>query len=178
MALSKDNAQAINADFLDFLAVHFPQWLSHVRTERDEDADQDFLELSVPAPSAVVHDRPLEISTWGEEITVSFGDYHTHFPWPVDHDGLNSRDKVLDLIRAVLNEDLVTVSVWHHGRCKFGSTALSAGLDRYREIAAGDHKLHITSWRGTYDAVLSVDWHSYLQTLSGNLQIFLKASDP
>ena len=162
MVPPKDNAQALNADFLDFLEARFPQWLAHVRALRDEDAHRDFLELTVPDPPGIVHDRPLKISTLDEEITLSFGDYHTHFPWLADHDGLDSRDEVFDFIRALLNEDLVTVSVWHQGRCRLGSTADSTGLDRYRAIAAGDHDLRITSWRGTYNTTLPIDWHGYL----------------
>jgi hypothetical protein len=158
-----ENAQALNADLLGFIEARFPQWLEHVRTLRDKDADQDYLELTIPDPAGIVHDHPLEISTWGEEITVSFGDYHTHFPWPEDHDGLDSRDKISDLVRALMNEDLVTLSVWHEGRCKLGSTAYSACLDQYRQIAAGDHEVHIRSWRGTYDMTLPIDWHAYLK---------------
>src|SRR5690349_2548509 len=122
---------------LSFVETHFPQWLKHVRTLRDEEADRDFLEFIIPDPPEITHEHPLEISTWGEEITVSFGDFHTHLPWPQSHDGCDSRDKLLQVINALLNEELVTTSVWHEGRCKLGSMTALSSLDRYRNIAAG-----------------------------------------
>ncbi|RDI62265.1 hypothetical protein DES45_101533 [Microvirga subterranea] len=178
MPLADDSAQAINADFLHYVETCFPQWLQCVRRLKDEDSGGDYLELTIPDPAGITHEHPLEISTWGEEVTVSFGDYHTHFPWPQDHDGAESRDRVSGLIGAFLNEKLVTLSVWHEGRCKLGSTTYSSDLDRYRQIAAGDHELRIKSWRGTYNTVLPIDWHGYLKTLPSDLLTHLKASFP
>ena len=163
MALSKENAQALNADFLDFLKVYFPQWLEHVRILRDEDAGQDFLELTVPDPSGITHEHPLEISTWGEEITVLFGDFHTHFPWPNGFDGSDSRDWIKDFLQALMNEGIIIASVWTEGRLRLSSTVHPSNLTKIDDVQAGDHELRITSWRGTYDRRLSVDWHSYLK---------------
>lgn len=180
MASSSTNAAELNARFLRYIEERFPQWLPHVRVLRDEDANEDYLELTVPDPPGISHDHPLGISTWGEEITISFGDFHTHFPWPLplDHNGLQSTNEMSDLIRALLDEDLVTLSVWSKGRCKLGSTTSSASLDTYRLLAPGDHEMHIKSWRGTYNAILPVDWQAYLQTYPDDLQIHLKGLDP
>ncbi len=163
MALSKENAQALNADFVNLLKAHFPQWLEHVRSLRDEDAGQDFLELTIPDPSGITHEHPLEISTWGEEITVSFGDFHNHFSWPNGFDGSDNRGRVIDFLQALLNEDIVIASVWTEGRMRLSSTAHPSDLIKFAGVPAGDHELRIASWRGTYDRRFPVDWHSYLK---------------
>ncbi len=163
MALSKENSQALNADFLDVLKAHFPQWLEHVRTLRDEDAGQDFLELTIPNPSGIIHEHPLEISTWGEEITVSFGDFHTHFPWPEGFDGSDNRGRVMDFLKALLNEDIIIASVWIEDRMRLSSTAHPGDLTKFADVPIGDHELRTASWRGTYDRRFPVDWHSYLK---------------
>jgi hypothetical protein len=163
MALSKENAQALNADFLDLLKAHFPEWLEHVRTLRDEDAGQDFLQLTIPDPFWITHEHPLEVSTWGEEITVSFGDYHTHFPWPEGFDGSDSRDRVMDFLKALLSEELIIASVWTENRMKLSSTTHPTDLATFADLPAGDHELCIASWQGTYNHRFPVDWHSYLK---------------
>ncbi len=163
MAPSKDYAQALNADFLDVLKAHFPQWLEHVRILRDEDAGQDFLELTVPDPSGIIREHPLEISTWGEEIAVSFGDFHTHFPGPNGFDGSDNRGRVIDFLRALLNEDIIIASVWTEDRMRLSSTAHPGDLAKFADVPAGDHELRIASWRGTYDRQLPVDWYAYLK---------------
>ena len=163
MAPSKENAQVLNTDVLRFLEANFPQWLLYVRTLEDKDDDQDFLELTIPDPPGVSHEHPLQISTWGEEVTVSFGEYHTHFPWPQGYDGSSSPDQVLNFVQALLHEDIVIASVWTEGRCKMSSPIRSNDLERYHPIAGGDHELRFRSWRGTYDKVFPVDWQSYLK---------------
>ncbi len=163
MALSKEGAQALNADFLDFLKAQFPQWLEHVRTLHDEDSDQDFLEVTIPDPSGVTHEHPLEISTWGEEITVSFDSFHTHFAWPDGYDGSDSRLRVMDFIQALMKEDIIIASVWTEDRMRLSSTARPQDLAKFADVPAGDHELRIASWRGTYNRRLPVDWHSYLK---------------
>jgi hypothetical protein len=163
MALSKENAQALSADFLVFLRTNFPQWLEHVRVLRDEDAGQDFLELRIPDPSGITHEHPLEITTWGEEITVSFSDFHTHFPWPNGFAGSDNRGRVTDFLQGLLNEDIIIASVWTEDRMRLSSTAHPGDLTKFVDVPAGDHELRITSWRGTYDRRLSVDWYGYLK---------------
>ncbi|MBB3021025.1 hypothetical protein FHR70_004115 [Microvirga lupini] len=163
MALSKENAQALNAGFLDFLKAHFPQWLEHVRILRDEDAGQDFLGLTIPDPSGITHEHPLEISTWGEEITVFFGDFHTHFSWPEGFDGSDSYGQIIDFLQALLNEDIIIASVWKEDRMRLSSTAHPGDLTKFSDVPAGDHELRIASWRGTYDRRFPVDWQSYLK---------------
>ena len=163
MALSKEDAQALNADFLDFLKAQFPQWREHVRTLHDEDTGQDFLEVTPPDPSGVIHEHLLEISTWGEEITVSFGGFHTHFQWPDGYDGSDSRVRVMDFLQALLNEDIIIASVWTEGRLRLSSTARPSDLTRFADVQAGNHELRIASWRGTYDRQFPIDWHSYLK---------------
>lgn len=163
MTSSKGNAQALNADFLDALKAHFPQWLEHVRILRDEDAGENFLELSIPDPTGLAHEHPFEISTWGEEITVSFGGFHTHFPWPDGFDGSDNRGRVMEFLQALLNEDIIITSVWTEGRMKLSSTARPGDLTKFADVPAGDHELRIASWRGTYDRQFPIDWHSYLK---------------
>jgi hypothetical protein len=163
MALSKDNAQALNADFLNVLRKRFPQWLPHVRMLRDEDADQDYLELTIPDPVGITHEHPLEISTWGEDITVSFGDFHTHFPWPDGVDGSDNRGRVMNFLQALLNEDFIIASVWTGDTMKLSSTARPGELAKFASLPVGDHELRIASWRGTYDRRFPVEWHSYLK---------------
>jgi hypothetical protein len=163
MALSKENAQALNADFLGFLKAHFPQWLEHVRILRDEDVGQDFLGLTIPDPSEITHEYPLEISTWGEEITIFFGDFHTHFSWPEGFDGSDRHSQIVDFLQALLNEDIIIASVWKDDRMKLSSTAHPGDLTRFADVPAGDHELRIASWRGTYDRRFPVDWYAYLK---------------
>jgi hypothetical protein len=162
MPLSHENAQALNEGFLKLLEAHFPHWLQHVRRLHDE-AGEDYVEVIVPAPEGMIHERPLEISTWGEEVTVAFGDYHTHFPWPKGYDGSDSDTRVVSFVQSLLNEEIIISSVWIEGRMKLGSMARPDELAKFASVPPGDHELRIASWRGTYDRSLPVDWHAYLK---------------
>lgn len=163
MPLADDSAQTINADFLHYVETCFPQWLQCVRRLKDEDSGEDYVELTVPDPVGATHERPLEISTWGEEVTVTFGDFHTHFPWPTGHDGSDSRDRVTAFIHALLNEELAIASVWTEGRMRLSSTVRPESVALYPRAKVSDHELRITSWRGTYNDAFPVDWQAYLE---------------
>jgi hypothetical protein len=155
MPLSKESAQALNADFLRFVELRFPQWRQHVRTLRDEDAGEDFLELTVPDPAGISHEEPLEISTWGEEVTVSFAGQHRHFPWPEAYDGSDNRDRALDYVQALMDETIIIVSVRNQGRTKLVSDARPNEIGNYPRAERSDHELRVRSWRGTYDDAFS-----------------------
>ncbi|MGO4387733.1 hypothetical protein AB4Y85_09370 [Microvirga sp. 2YAF29] len=163
MTLSKENAQELNADFLRLIEAQFPQWLAHVRAFHDKDANQDFLELTIPDASGVGNEHPLEISTWGQEITVSFGDFHIHFPWSEEYIEAAESNRVVNYLQAILDENIIIASVWAEGRMKLSSTILSNELTKFTDVPPGDHELRIASWRGTYDRRLPVDWQSYLK---------------
>jgi hypothetical protein len=164
MPLSKESAEALNADFICHAQSRFPLWLQHIRVLPDEDANENFVELVVPNPPGIVHENPIGISTWGEEVTVSFDAQHRHFPWPNAYDGSDNRDRVMDHVQALMNEDIVIVSVWNEGRRKIISDVRPANLGKYPRLETSDHELHVRSWRGTYDDTFAVDWKSYLES--------------
>jgi hypothetical protein len=150
-----NDAQALNADFLRFVETHFPQWLDHVQVLRDDEADQEYLHLTVPDPSGLTHKYPLQVSTYHEEITICFSGWHTHYPWQMWF------DEVLDFLRALLNEEVIIASVFSAGRIRQTSTAEPSDLTIYAGVPAGDYELCITSWRGTYERRFSIDWDAY-----------------
>ncbi|MCG7392743.1 hypothetical protein MHY87_07485 [Microvirga sp. ACRRW] len=159
-----DISQAdLNADFLRYVEERFPQWLEYARfISKDEDG-LDYIKLTIPNPAETSHQQPLEITTWDEEITVFFGDFHTHFPWPDGFDGSDNRDRVMDFVQALVDEDIVIASVWTKGRLKLSSTARPTDLARLAGVPTGDHELRIASWRGTFDLCFPVDWRAYLK---------------
>jgi hypothetical protein len=161
--MTTEEAQGLHADFLRYVETRFPQWLQHVQFFPKEEAGLDYVKLIIPAPPEAPHQRPLEISTWDEEITIFFGDYHTHAPWPEGFDGSDNRDRVMDYLQAFLDEDIIITSVWTKGRLKLGSTVCPADLAKLASVPSGDHELRVISWRGTFDLSFPIDWHAYLK---------------
>jgi len=161
--MSTSKAQDLNTDFLRYVESRFPHWLDYVRFFSREEAGLDHVKLTIPDPPEASHQQSLEISTWDEEITVFFEDFHTHFPWPDGFDGSDNRDRVMDFLQALVDETIVITSVWTKGRLKLSSIARSDDLAKLAGVPAGDHELRVASWRGTFDLSFPIDWHAYLK---------------
>jgi hypothetical protein len=163
MSSSQENAQALTADFRRCMETRFPQWLEHVHILRDGGADEEFLELTIPDPLEITHENPLEISTWGEEVTVSFAGQHRHFSWPEAYDGSDNRNRVMDYIQAMMDEEIVIASIYTQGGRKLVSDARPEDIGKYPRAEKSDYELRVRSWRGTYDDQFPINWQSYLE---------------
>lgn len=124
----------------------FPEWSRYAVVDQDAGMDPGSLRLEVPAPADPAGNSLL-VSTHNEEVTVSFGMFHTHFEWPEDDDHPGGalgfiRDLVSD---RVLIADRVENSRW------VGSETLEPSEEPER---AGDQQIFIRSWSGKLDRQL------------------------
>lgn len=161
--MTQEKAQELNADFLRYVEALYPHWLPYARILPKQETGLEHVKLTIPDPPGISRQQPLEVSTWDGEITVFFGDFHTHFPWPEGFDGFDNRGRVMDYLQALLNEEIIVTSIWTEGRLKLSSTTRSGNLAKLISVPAGDHELRIASWRGTYDRSFPVDWRAYLK---------------
>ena len=112
------------------LFARFPDLRPYAR----EDAPDGTITIEFPRP---VKEGSLSVFTDNDEVTVEFAHFHSH---------CDNIDGAIELLRQVLEEELVVVVHTRNGRWA-GSVAV-----RPEEVAAElSENCEVTSWRGTFD---------------------------
>ena len=140
----------LSKDFADALFREFPDWRPLARVERLE-SGADFLVVEVPPPSTAAVDSPLVVTTQGEEVSVFFDHWHTHFGWPTEMPVPNLFEDPIIFLRELVTERIV-IAVWHNGQEWRGSSAhpvddLVSKPDEFKPVS----EVRIRSWRGTFN---------------------------
>jgi len=128
----------------------FPQWRSLARTEKGEDGTEFLIVDVTPPPEANV-EYGLTIDTAGDEITVGFDYYHSHFDaWVGDGEHFGTK-AALGFIRQIVAEEVAVASWWKGEKWK-GSTQVAAGeMPKMTWIADFD-RMRVRSWKGNLNA--------------------------
>jgi len=126
----------------------FPQWAGLGRVDRWKEAPVHW-ELEVKAP-VEADALPLRISTYDEEITVSFDEYHTHFDRWTPQAGDTRHQSAKLFVDAVLREDIAALT-WLSGEL----VRMTSQLERGQAIEPGIPIPGI-------DAVRARSWHGKL----------------
>jgi hypothetical protein len=135
----------LSARFTQRLLETYPEWRRFGRVIEDAQG-RPAVEFQVPRPSG---GRNLIVDTFDSEITVAFGDWHTHV-WP----GLSTDltlddlvDEALACIEEIVSEDLVVVVWSKQGQVVGGTAGAPSELENPKP---GTSEARY-SWLGTYD---------------------------
>jgi hypothetical protein len=148
-----DNTQ-LNEYSRRFAAVLFaahPEWRELASVDTAEGVDEGSLVVEVAPPTPRDIKGPLHVSTDGEEITVGFDIYHSHFNRYADVEEAVAFAEALAFIADLLAERVAVISWWDGDEWR-GSSSIATGTDAGTPSWASNAKTaRIRSWRGTYD---------------------------
>lgn len=166
MPIDLDTLDEVSRDFATYIAEHKPDWLAYARLlPLDENSNLHHLEIEFPNPPGTEGQESLWISTYGEEVTIGMDAHHAHFPWPTDYNGEDGRLAAMEHVDALMNEELVIVSLWEGDWARSSFYEMPEKAMRYKELPDAPHELRIRSWRGKYNRTLRFDWDTYLKIL-------------
>lgn len=145
-----DDLNPFARGFAIALFATYPEWRPLAALETWDQAEPGSLALAVSSPAKP--ERELWIGTWGEEITVGFGEYgwHAHFGAHIGLDHAESYRAALEEIDALLTDRLAIMTSFRDDRAG-GSESLWE--DEEPEVGEAD-RVEIESWTGRRDATL------------------------
>lgn len=131
-------------------AVH-PEWREFASLHTTDCVDEGSLLVEIfPAQPRDIK-GPLLISTDGDEITIGFDIYHSHFNRYADDEEAEAFAEALAFIADILAERIAIISWWDGDEWR-GSSSITTGADVGTPSWARNAKTaRIRSWRGTYD---------------------------
>jgi hypothetical protein len=137
--------------FAEVLFAAHPEWRELASVDTTEDVDKGVLLVRVTPPTPRDIKWPLHISTDGEEVTVGFDIYHSHFNRYADDEEAEEFAEALAFIADLLAERIAVISWWDGDEWR-GSSTVEAGTDVSAPSWASNAKTaRIRSWRGMYD---------------------------
>lgn len=144
-----ENLEDFDRRIAEQIGFAFPDWIKQATVETDE-YGETALVISISAPSERFA-HPLQIDTFGGEVTVSFDWYHAHFT----EFSTGSQNTALELIQEVISEEKVVVSYWRdHENC-------GSFLTHPKDIPSTNDEypyanlVCIHSWSGSFDKDIS-----------------------
>ena len=151
-SFSERDLNSFSVEFALALFSKYPSWRQFSKID-SSDFSKNFLVVEVLPPDRAEAD-PLIIYTDGDEITVQFDRYHSHFDWP-PFDEVHRNP--LAFIDDIVQERIAIVSLWGDGRW-LGSQTLAPpermeGIFRHSQA----EMLRIRSWNGSFNADRPVD---------------------
>jgi hypothetical protein len=127
----------------------FPKWKMCSHEERTEDG-KTFLFINISAPELADTEHGLTVSTYGDEVTVSFDAFHSHFlSWQVSGADFE-HEAALPFVRSVLAEEVAVVSWWNGSKC-FGASLVRKGESLDMSDVSGYNCIHVRSWNGSFN---------------------------
>jgi hypothetical protein len=150
---------------VEALLDRFPNWRATGRLTRD--TRYGVVTLEVPAPVSADVERGLCIEA-GEDITVSFDWFHTHYDPDVlhattgdaDDKGLDAASMTLALVEGIVAERFAAVSYWTGTELRgttlmhVGSRPFDGSLDEKAVVGMytiSFRRIRVRSWQGTLD---------------------------
>ena len=133
--------------FAEALFTELPQFRENARRDDRPQVDDGSLIVEYRPPPER-EESLFWLSTYGEEITIGFGEFHDHFEWPEpDHDPIG-------FIRDLMADRLVIVDKMR-GKTWRGSTTLSPNEEPDVAKLGWREVYHVRSWSGRLDRVVS-----------------------
>ncbi len=126
----------------------FP-WLEQHAEVEGESANGNGLLVIKYSPLPIREHCELWIATENDEVTVGFGIFHMHFPWPKEEDDPYWEDPV-DFLRGLF-EDRILIEDWTKSGKWTGSTVLVDGASPDLSGMEAEHEVFIRSWSGKLD---------------------------
>jgi hypothetical protein len=169
MSIDFETLDEVSRDFATFVAERRPDWLVCARLlPNSEGSDLHHLEIEFANPAHAEAQELLWISTYGSEITIGVGDYHAHFPWPVDYNGEDGRPAAMRFLNALMSEEVVVVSFWDGSRMRSSSSVTPEHVIGLNDLPEALEEIRIWSWLGTYSRTVRSDWQTYLKLIDDN----------
>ncbi|HEY2032747.1 MAG TPA: hypothetical protein VGH02_03590 [Rhizomicrobium sp.] len=152
-SLNGRDLNPFSVEFARALFSKYPSWREFSKID-SSNYSTNFLVVEVPAPAESKADFPLIIDTEGDEVTVGFDRYHSHFNWP-PFDEVHQNPLVF--IDDIVQERVAIASLWGDSRW-LGSQTL-APPERTEGILRKSRAevLRIRSWNGRFNADRPVD---------------------
>ena len=125
----------------------FPQWESFAEPVPRDEADAGAFELKVPQPGTP---RVLEINTHKQEITICFGEWHTHLGTFLGLTIGEAADLAVDMVRGIVAEERIVSITYRDGRWS-GSSLSYVEAPSTQEA---NSTTEVYSWFGTHDQVI------------------------
>jgi len=142
-----------SAEFARALFSKYPSWREFSKVD-SSNYSKNLLVVEVPGPIESKADFPLIIDTDGDEVTVGFDRYHSHFNWP-PFDEVHQNPLVF--IDDIVRERVAIASLWGEGRW-LGSQAVAPPEGTGGILRDSRAKiLRIRSWNGRFNADQPVD---------------------
>ena len=150
LSLDEAKLDEVSEDFARACFAAYPDWREHAVVISRPDDPEGYLEITVPNPAGSAR---LLIYTDDEEVTVCFGDYHSHFDWPSAEGPAETHNEPIAFIAAVLADQLIAGSAWD-GEAWCGSWIERPGETRpIGDYAlAGATMIRLRTWTGAHDA--------------------------
>ncbi len=138
---------AFSTDTAKEIFASYPEWKAYARQEKDEDGSA-YLFIEIPAPQPADTDHGLTISTYDNEITVSFDFYHSHFDSWRDRGQAYGEYAALPFVQELLSETTAVAS-WWDGERWCGSRPVSQGEGLTMSHIQPFTRIRVRSWNGT-----------------------------
>jgi len=119
----------------------YPQWSNLIRIA-DDDPESIILEV----PSSQSAELLLEVSTYDEEITVSYGSFHCHFGWSdvPDEEAFNEAKEMID---DIISDKMLIAEYSKNGNVYQSETVEVEELDSYLELG---NEVRVVGWSKSY----------------------------
>lgn len=128
------------------ILADFPAWAEFAVAETFE-GSQPYLVVTVPAPPEADTVLPLRISTWGDEVSVDFDYYHSHFDRWNPEDGDDWNRSALFFVHAILEDEVAAASFWQGDHCKL-CCQLRPGEPAIPAFDVDHSRVRVRSWSG------------------------------
>lgn len=129
-------------NFSKVLYSTFPEFKQYQKIKDYDEYNEAYLLIEIPSPYN--NDNILEVTTYGEEITVEFDLYHCHFSY-----GLNDEEDfrlAVEFIKEIIDEKIAIAVIKKEDEWISSCIIRENKLPKVNE----DETIEIKSWNGTY----------------------------
>ncbi len=126
---------------LKLLLKAYPQWDNLIQV--DDDYKEAFY-INIPSPQS--SKLTLGISTVNEELTVGYGNYHSHFGWSDVPDEESFR-LAKEMIDEIINDKILVAEFYENGEFYQSEVIETEELDAYLSLG---HDVRVIGWNESY----------------------------
>jgi hypothetical protein len=119
----------------------YPQWSNLIRVAEE---DEECIILEVPSSQSA--ELVLEVSTYDEEITVSYGNFHSHFGWS-DVPDEEAFKEAQEMISEIITDKMLIAEYSKNGRVYQSETVQIEELESYLELGP---EVRVVGWSKSY----------------------------
>jgi hypothetical protein len=119
----------------------FPQWTDLINNSED---DEETIILKVPSSQS--EELALEVSTYDEEITVAYGNFHSHFGWS-DVPDEKAFKEAEGMINEIISDKLLIAEYSKEGKVYQSETLRPEEIESYLELGP---EVKVVGWSKSY----------------------------